>query len=605
MQVGLQVGALGPFIPGVDADDRLAVERAGLRVPHQPFQPRLVAGGRRAVQHQAGALPAGVVVPGRGGGADQGERRRRLRQRLRHHLPVIVDLRVEVAVQHVQRRVDGGQPADQLVRRELDRAVEAVFARVVVAEALRHHEQRVLARLRLEQPAPAGDRVPRVRDHADAVDHQQRPAADADVAPVGEVAREAADQRQLVLGPVVLGDEDVLVGAVPAPGPVLVGPHQAERQLEPVVGEQRLQRPVQQPLAVEPVEVEHEALDAGLAGHRRLPAQHRGALQPVVAQVARDAGLVVAGEARQAARHVGPFGEALAPPLVVARHGVELRQVVGQHPRPPARRVRQRPPGLEQRSGLGVAAHLARHRGLAGRQAGVHPRAVAVRHVVQQRVALGLAAQVALPVEGGVEAGERAPRLAEALHHVVLERVEPGGGDIRIRLQVERAVELGHGAVRAARAVQQVVAQRRHAGRHLVGAAIPGRIEPAAGPPSFRLAARDVVQQRVDPLLRHVRVLLEVPARVEVEVGLAAFAPAIGVVVRHRLVAQPGHVGVAGEVVLDVEQAGLRDQLQRAGRLGAACHGRGGLRGRDRLGGAHGRVVVMGEGSRHRTLTCR
>ena len=193
--------------------------------------------------------------------------------------------------------------------------------------ALRHDEQRVLACGR-EPAAPACHGT--WRDQAGAVHHQHGPPAQPDVAGVAEVAQERLDQVRLVGGAVVLRQQHLVFRAVPAARPVLVGPHQAERQVDARVRQQRLQGPVQQAAAVERVHVEHEAVDAGAAGHVRLPPQHLRAVQAVEAQVARDARLVVPGEARQGAADVGPFREALAPPGVVLRDGVELRQVEGQ-----------------------------------------------------------------------------------------------------------------------------------------------------------------------------------------------------------------------------------------------------------------------------------
>ena len=118
--------------------------------------------------------------------------------------------------------------------------------------------------------------------------------------------------------------------AVPAAGPVLVGPHEAEGQVDAGVVEQGFERAVEQAFAVEPVEVEHEAVQPGGAGHLGLAPERFRAFEAVVAEVAGDARLVMAGEARQGAADVGPLREAVAPPGVGFGEWGELGKVVGE-----------------------------------------------------------------------------------------------------------------------------------------------------------------------------------------------------------------------------------------------------------------------------------
>ena len=93
----------------------------------------------------------------------------------------------------------------------------------------------------------------------------------------------------------------------------------------------RLERPRQHAAAAEIVVVDAEALDAVAARQHRLAGQRVGVAQVVVAEIGRQMRLVMAGVARPRLHHVGPFGEAGAPPQVVLRRRVELRQVEGQH----------------------------------------------------------------------------------------------------------------------------------------------------------------------------------------------------------------------------------------------------------------------------------
>ncbi len=469
-----------------------------------------------------------------------------------------MDLAREIGIEQLDR--DLVQHLAKLVRRELDGAVEAMGARIAIAEGLRHDEQRVLAVPLAEQAAPALEGRGGVRDDAGAVEHEQGPALHPDVARVLEAAREAGQQPGLVLGPVVLGDEHVLLGAVPAPGPVLVGPHQAEREVHAPVREHRLQGRFQEPAAVEGVEIPDEALDPRAAGEPHLLAQRRRALQPVVPEVARDARLVVPGEARQAPRHVGPLREAPAPPLVVLRDRMELGQVEGEDAGEPRRSFGQRRGFLEECVPLHIAPDLARDRragnGPGRGQVGV----AAVAEIVEQRDLVRLVAQVARAVEGAVEAGVWLAVLPPALDHVMLERVHASKRHVRIRPQVVRGVELLDRADEARLAQAQEVAQAQLARGDGVPAAIPGRVEPGDRAPALGLPPAGIVEQRVHPRLAHVVVAPEVIPSIKVRIGPAAFFPAPAVEVRQRIQARGGEVRVAIEKPSLIEQAGLAKQ---------------------------------------------
>ena len=99
MKVGLEIGAFRPLVPGIHADQRRAEKPPGLRMLDQPLQPGLVLGRRRAMHHQARALAPRIVVPAGHRGADQREPARRLAERHRHHLVVVIDLGGELVVE--------------------------------------------------------------------------------------------------------------------------------------------------------------------------------------------------------------------------------------------------------------------------------------------------------------------------------------------------------------------------------------------------------------------------------------------------------------------------------------------------------------------------
>ncbi len=135
------------------------------------------------------------------------------------------------------------------------------------------------------------------------------------------------DEGQVVRGAVLLSDQDLAVAPVPAPGPVLVGPAQAERQVDVVVGQPLPQRILHQGAAAEPVVVEAERANAVLRGQARLVAHHLRVAQVVEAQVRRQPRLRMAFELRQRPGDVAPLGEPFAPPGVVLGERMELRQV--------------------------------------------------------------------------------------------------------------------------------------------------------------------------------------------------------------------------------------------------------------------------------------
>jgi hypothetical protein len=81
--------------------------------------------------------------------------------------------------------------------------------------------------------------------------------------------------------------------------------------------------------AVEPVMVVAEAVDAVRARQLGLRRARLCVAQVVVSEIGGHMRLVVADEIRPRASHVGPFGEALAPPRIVFRGRMELREVKG------------------------------------------------------------------------------------------------------------------------------------------------------------------------------------------------------------------------------------------------------------------------------------
>ena len=123
-----------------------------------------------------------------------------------------------------------------------------------------------------------------------------------------------------------LGLEDVLVASVPSPRPGFVRPAEAKRKLRLSGTQDLLHRLLKQSLAVKPVMVIAEAVDAVLHGQFRLRLPRLRRAEIILAEIRGDVGLIMPGEQRLCLRHVCPFGEALAPPTIVLRDGMELRK---------------------------------------------------------------------------------------------------------------------------------------------------------------------------------------------------------------------------------------------------------------------------------------
>ena len=113
--------------------------------------------------------------------------------------------------------------------------------------------------------------------------------------------------RAIVLLAELLPHEHVAGLCIPTPGPFLVGPAEGEREVRRAGLQHLLERPLQQPTAVEPVVVVDEPMHAVLAGQLRLGDPHLGHPQVVVAELSRELGLVVTGKQRAGLGHVVPL----------------------------------------------------------------------------------------------------------------------------------------------------------------------------------------------------------------------------------------------------------------------------------------------------------
>ena len=77
------------------------------------------------------------------------------------------------------------------------------------------------------------------------------------------------------------------------------------------------------------------------------------------------------------------------------------------------------------------------------------------------------------------------------------------------------------------------------------------------------LADRDVVDERVDPLVAHLRIAVNIVTRIETSARIAHCAMPDGGVVPDRVGAQGGNVGMHGEIIFGIETSALPDDPRR------------------------------------------
>src|SRR5207302_1958335 len=111
---------------------------------------------------------------------------------------------------------------------------------------------------------PEARRPYRVRQGVGAVDEEEGLALDGNVPPVPKCGGEPADMGPVVFLGIVLGHQHLVLLPVPRPGPVFIRPAEAERKVRPPGSQNLVERALQKALAVEPVMVVTEPLDAVL-----------------------------------------------------------------------------------------------------------------------------------------------------------------------------------------------------------------------------------------------------------------------------------------------------------------------------------------------------
>src|SRR5262249_21628229 len=150
----------------------------------------------------------------------------------------------------LQRPVQAAQ-----VGLELDGGVEAQERGIaaVLGEALDAAQEQVADAGPARFLSPDGRRPCRLREPVNPVDEEERLSLEPDVPRVLERAEEPPDVLAVVLFAVYLLQQHLVLGAVPAPRPVLVRPAEAERGVRLPRSQHLVEGPLQDAPAVEPV----------------------------------------------------------------------------------------------------------------------------------------------------------------------------------------------------------------------------------------------------------------------------------------------------------------------------------------------------------------
>ena len=578
MLIGFEIGALGPFVPGVDADHGLAEKSLAPGAFDQFSQPGFIFRRRRVVDREAGALPARVIVPTRNGGLDERKIRRGLIERGGDDGVIIENVAIESRIEHFHRGVDVRHVLRELVRWKFDGAVEPIKARVVIVETLRHDENGIFAEFFAENAPPVRQGRSGMIQQAGAINHQQRPSAEPDIARIVKMPREIGADAFIVGGAVILRDQHVLVFAVPAPGPVFIRPHQGEGHVDVARGEEILERFFQQALAVETVVIEHEAGQSGVSRHRRLTAHDIDVVEAVIAEIARNARLVMIVETRLAARDIGPFGEALAPPAVVFRNGVKLRQIKSQDFRASFRLGREGGEFGEALPGPGEFLDRGEGRPLLAGEGRAKLTPVLAGAIMGERIDVFLSLQETLGIGFAVEIGGGVAPLAKADGAIMFERIRLGRHDVGIGGKIIMGVEF-RDRVEGGGTAAQIMQHRACQLAEFVMLPIPLRVEQRRGIATRLLAEQGVIEQGIEAGSGDRRIGGHIPERVEHRIGAIAVLIAAQEEMLEQVLA--GRDGVMGGIVAFIKKA----RLDKNAGFGQNLRGLHGGKGRNLLRG--------------------
>src|ERR1051326_3186081 len=330
---GLEVIALGPFIPGIEEDHGLG-RTSLIAFPQHTCKPTRVALWRAAMHDYALRPSPRGVVPRWCDAAKIGVRWHRFGAHALDHVVVSEDVMAALpCLLQLWRQLLRVQIMEGVkIRLELDHRIKPALARIA---ALLHtlrldfRQEQFSDSEELRLLTPHVHHVAQVMDRLSAKDQEQRLAVDTDVTLVEENLAQPANVVEVIGHRIALFDEERLGAVVPISRPVMVGPAQAEGKVGAARAQDLVDGQFEESFTVQPVMVVAKAVDAVTSCEARLLLADLGDTQVIEAHVRRQVWLPVAGKLRNRARDVRPFREALAPPQVVFRNGMELWQMKG------------------------------------------------------------------------------------------------------------------------------------------------------------------------------------------------------------------------------------------------------------------------------------
>ena len=325
--IRFQMVTLGPFVPGIDKNESLAggFEGPGLLNEVRQPVPEDLWGG--VDEDMTRVLAPGRIVPGRHGGAEEGVVREDPTFEIFSRGQIVIHPAIKMGVSRGRLRV---KRDSALMGRKLHGGVKAEVpgigggAKAFDAGEIDLTDARLLAIV-----TPYGGGTGGVWQEFDPVDQQQGPAVDTNVSTIAQPGVEVADVGQVVRLGIILTNQDFIILAIPTPRPIFIGPTDAERKIRLAGGQNVIDGLMQQTMTIEPIVVVAESIDTVAASQIRLGLANLGQAEVVKTQVRWQVGLLMACEIGLGPADIGPFGKALAPPVVVFRNGMKLGEVEG------------------------------------------------------------------------------------------------------------------------------------------------------------------------------------------------------------------------------------------------------------------------------------
>jgi hypothetical protein len=233
---------------------------------------------------------------------------------------------------------------------------------------------------------------------------------------------------------------------------------------------------------------------------------------------------------------------------------VELGEIIRQHFCLCLGTGRNRTQFLEMCTGLGEAFDLCGDRRLILRRHGKNAILVSVREEVQQRILIRSLFEITTSVEFRVEFRGGIAALLVAVKHEMLERIDPGRGDVGVGLKIVLSVELRDRTVRSD-AILQIMGKGAFADGNLVFLAVPDRLEVRARTTAFPLPDGCIMQQRLNTCLLHIGIGREIPDRIKDRIGPATFLESIQKEVLERVRPNGNNVRIGRRIIGLVEKS--------------------------------------------------